>query len=207
MRWLGIAILVLYSAVLLFVEATGTQQDVRPFFSDIPRPSQPALLGINTTRTAFLLCSTALVFTISLLLGQRRGLAAKTRFFYGSQVLVFLYLAVDERFMVHESIGNTLHIADWWALLAVGAAEACLVLWCGELRDRSVWTRIHLGVGIGFFVLMLLLDMLTPQDGTLRLSAEDLSKTWGATFLLFFAFGHLHQEADRLQGGASGTPP
>ncbi|MCP4210963.1 MAG: hypothetical protein GY764_05730, partial [Halieaceae bacterium] len=64
-RWAApaIAVLVIYSLVMLAIEANTSQAFVRNYFSDIE--GEAPFYGINTSISVFFLWATALLFVIS----------------------------------------------------------------------------------------------------------------------------------------------
>lgn len=190
--------LLLYSAALLLVERSGGQEAARWYFTDLDAGG--AFYGINTSICTGLLLGSALVFFLTRRVSDVAAGGARARAFYSSQVLIFLYLALDERLMLHERLGLWFGVGDAWILLA-GTLELA-ALWCwGELPQRGraaiAWL---LGAG-AFFGVMMLVDGALPSGLHFRLSVEDLSKTWSAACLFGFALECHRGELLKCSGG------
>lgn len=201
----------LYSAALLGLEFAYGQAFVRPFFTDIE--GAVPFYAVNTTLSAFLLAGTGLLFAVCLLcLGrgtERRGDAA----FYGSQVLFFLYLAADDRFKGHELVGKIAGVDDAFFLLALGGLEVVLLVGPGGLLRRPRRQRLTLAAASALFALMTIVDAFIPPDLVLRLSVEDLTKTWACALFFWFGWQTLDAEIGRLRAyvstgdGTAAAPP
>jgi len=186
--WLGmgmIAALAIYSIAMLVFEWNHSQDEVRIYLSDII--GEERFYAVNTTICVTLLASTALLFIVALRLLGPVALLNTVRLFFVSQILVFGYLAFDDRFRVHEWLGEKLETADHYYLLLVAAAEFLFLLTIGRSQIQRGKSRLWLTLAAAFFVLMIGVDALAPEDGFLRLSIEDLAKTWGC----FFSFSLL----------------
>lgn len=178
--WLIAPLLALYSAWLIGLELRTSQAHVRPYFSDIE--GNIAFHAVNTTISASLLGGAALLmlFAAASRGGDRRPLLL-------SQAAMFGLLAFDDRFQLHERLGERIGVGDHyvmglWALIEL----ALLAAFC---RPRHVSARMaaFFASGGALFALMFAFDTVVPHDMVLRLSIEDLGKTWGAA--MFFAAG------------------
>lgn len=198
-------LLTIYSATLIAIEWRTSQDHVRHYFTDIEGPVR--LYAINTTLSAGLLWACALLFAIQLLMLERASGRARQRAFCASQILLFAYLGFDDRFLIHETLSDKLGVHDALLLLVIGLAEiACLMLW-GELRSRSRKTLLYLGLAAITFLIMAGIDAFLPSAMVLRLSFEDLFKTWCAFFLFLFAWQVLQQRIREIASGASDHLP
>lgn len=190
------ALLAIYSVVLAGLELRTSQDHVRPYFSDIE--GDVMFHAVNTTLSVALLGGAALLLLFAGF--SRRGAGEGARAFLLGQAAMFGLLAFDDRFQLHERLGYRLGIGDHYVMLVWAAAELGLLLlfW----RPRHVTRRMTalFGAGAGLFAVMLGFDALVPHDMVLRLSIEDLAKTWGAA--MFFAFAW---EAARLHLAACGA--
>jgi hypothetical protein len=178
-------LLIGYSLTIIFIEWRTDQDYVRNYVADISGPVR--FYAVNTTLSAFLLWSTALVFALNTQFLGRGTADAKMRLFYISQFCVFCYLGVDERFMLHEWLGGQLGVNDAWLLLTLGLAEIGLLAFLGELKLRALAIRAPLLMGAVFFSIMVVIDGVFPEKMRLRLSFEDLAKTWGSFSLFLFS--------------------
>lgn len=182
-RTIGFALLAAYSLWLFGLEMSSSQAQVRPYFSDIG--SEMALFGVNTTLSVALLAGAALLLLFAGTAGNRQ--LDRGRLFLMSQAALFAFLAADDRFQLHERIAWRLGIRDHYVTLAWAVAELGLLvaLWRPTLHPLRV-TFLFLAGG-ALFMVSFLVDALAGTDTWLRLSAEDLAKTWGAA--MFFYFG------------------
>lgn len=198
-RWAGIAALGAYSVALIAVEVRISQDFARYFFTDITGPVR--FYAVNTTLSAFLLWSAALVFAGCFVCTRDDGRHTTERAFYLSQVLVFGLLGFDDRFLVHEALGAKLGFSDSLILFGVGALEVGLLITLGGLagahRGRD---RRYLYIAAFFFALMVAIDGLLPKEMVPRLSLEDLSKTWASALLFVFACRIFYDRVNDLKG-------
>jgi hypothetical protein len=188
-RWGGaaaVAALTAYSALLLWVELSSSQAAVRPYFADIEGPVP--FFAVNTTLSVFLLGFAALLllFTAAIL---TEAPARQARPFLLCQAGIFGLLAFDDRFQLHEALNWRLELGgDHYLLIAAGVAQIATIL----LLFRPGWTSpaaiLLFLVGAAFSGAMLLVDILAPAKANLRLSIEDLAKTWGAAMFLAFSW-------------------
>jgi len=184
--------LAVYTAFLVIVELSTSQDFVRHFFTDIEGPVP--FFAVNTTLSVFLLWSTALLFLVCFAILGEGVVPLRVRWFYASQVAVFAFLGFDDRFKVHERLGEWFDMGDHYVLVAVAVAQ------CGFLTILGGRTVLHgaalkcLGLASVLFALMLVVDARFPHDLTLRLSLEDLAKTWACLFFLLFAWSHLSEQ-------------
>jgi hypothetical protein len=179
---------------------------VRPFFSDIEDVSP--LFGINTSLSSFLLAACALVLLFGASVTASPELRAHRRFAL-SQAAVFGFLAADDRFQVHERIAWWIGLPDHFVMLAWASVEvACLALFLRPgVASRSAMK--YFAVGVGLFGVMFLIDAAMPGPAFLRLSFEDLTKSWAAAMFLGFGWStaahHLWLEIETKEFGSQ-TP-
>jgi len=196
-----IGLLVVYTLSLLYAELKYSQGFVRNFFSDEFGPV--FLFGINTTLSASLLWATALLFGISGMLLEGKPAQRREKAFYVSQILMFSYLGLDDRFRLHEYVDQYVPHGETLVLVGAAALEACLLIALGDLKSRPQRTRVYLGIGAVLSAVMLFVDTFLPYDLLLRLSCEDLSKVWAEVFLFLFAFEILRVRIEDLKNRAS----
>jgi hypothetical protein len=193
----GFGVLAVYSAGLLAIEWSTSQDFVRNFFTDIEGPVP--FYAVNTTLSVFLLWTAAVLFLVAAACTADDRGAARWRRFFLSQVCVFAFLGMDDRFKFHEWSARHLGIGDHWVLMAVAVAEAALLVLLGGAlvwRSRSV---LLLGAGTALFGVMFLIDACFPHDMVLRLSLEDLAKTWSAALFCLWAWSLCSRSIDRLR--------
>lgn len=179
--WIFCALLVAYSAALLVTELRTSQDHVRQYFTDIE--GDVLFYAVNTTLSVFLLAGTALL----LLFGALAGPGRDARPLLLTQAGMFGLFAFDDRFQLHERLGYRLGVADHYVMLAWAAAEVVLLLLFWRARHVTPRMALFFLAGTLLFAVMLFFDALVPHDMTLRLSIEDLAKSWGAA--AFFGFG------------------
>lgn len=194
-------LLTAYSLALLYAEFMFSQDFVRKYFAEIRGPTR--LYAINTTLSTFLLWATALVFGVSIMCMEGKTPKKKEMIFYISQVLLFIYLGLDDRLRLHELIGGDLGINDAFIILGFGILEIGLIVFLGDLGKRPRRVRIYLYVAAILFGVMVFVDAFLPRHMILRLSCEDLSKMWADVFLFLFAWeiclNHIAQLKQRAQ--------
>ena len=186
-NWAFFAVLVVYSGVLLVVEANTSQDFVRHYFSDIegPRP----FFAVNTTLSTFLLTGAAMLLVFVVFSGKD-DISSHAKWFFSSQALILSFLAFDDRFQLHEALAYRIGIADHFVMASWAVAEVGLVIAFAKLADITVRAAILVALGGVFFAVMMVFDAVVAHDMTMRLSIEDLAKSWAAA-LFFAASWHL----------------
>lgn len=179
--WTFFAALAAYSVLLLMVEASTSQDYVRHYFSDI-EDGRP-FFAINTSLSMMLLVAGAVLLAFAAAL--QKSAPAMSRWFLWSQVGMLCFLAFDDRFQLHEALAYRIGLADHFIMAAWAAIEIVLILSLARLERISVQSFAFVFAGGGCFVVMMLFDALMPHDMIMRLSIEDLAKSWAAA--LFFA--------------------
>lgn len=192
-----IIILSIYSLALILVELLISQDYARHYFTDITGPVP--LYAVNTTLSSFLLWAVALLFTVNLSFLNEDDINSKEHIFYVSQVWLFCLLGLDDRFKLHEWLGSLLGINDAYLILGLAIVEIIILLFLGNLKNRSRRTKLSLFIAAVFFTLMFLADAFLPSRMILRLSCEDLSKTWSALCLLVFAWEICNSHITKLK--------
>lgn len=170
----------LYSAALVAIELQTSQDYVRQYFTDIR--GDVFLYAVNTTLSTFLLAGTALLLCFAAF-AVPAGQFGRTSWFHLGQAAMFGLLAFDDRFLLHETLGYRLEVDDHYVLLVWAALQGAL-LGLGRASCVTIWTAVLFAAGCAFFALMLAFDALVPHDMVLRLSIEDLAKSWGAALFL-----------------------
>ncbi len=193
LKFLLFAALLCYSAALLGVDFTCSQEHARGYFSDIvdgvdyPLPYY-ALFGINTTLTVVLLSGISILFAVCIGCGNRTERGGKPLFFLWSQFFFFLYLTCDERLLIHEKAGLILGMEDAFLLIGLGIIELLLLFVAGDVMKQGVKLKGCLLVACAFFAAMVFIDAFLPPRMPGRLALEDLSKTWAIVFLFMYAW-------------------
>ena len=193
-----------YTLVLLGVEYRWGQDYVRNYFTDITGPVR--FWGVNTTLSNFVLWAIALLFFVCWLWARENKEDLKKQLFYGLQVLIFAYLGADERFMLHEWLGDLFNSNDAWFLLAVGAVELWALFFLGDVLNQTRRVKGYLFVAAALFGVMVFFDVFVPHRMVLRLSIEDLAKLWSDVFLLLFAWEIFKQQVRRLVAAGGPSP-
>ncbi|MDM8565766.1 hypothetical protein QUF74_08945 [Candidatus Halobeggiatoa sp. HSG11] len=191
MKYHRIFILIaVYSAVLLTVEWQTSQIFIRQFLTDIGQ-YEIAGYAVNTTLSVFLLWAIALLFVISLSCVDKKS---TEYWFFISQIIMFTYLGCDERFLIHENVGRLLGRNDAYLLLGLGLLEVGLLVWLGNLKQKTKLARQFLYTAAILFATMVLIDAKFPKDMVLRLSLEELTKLWADICLFLFAWEIMQQQ-------------
>jgi hypothetical protein len=177
-------LLAVYSAALVVVEWNHGRPGVRPYFSDIV--GQVAFHGVNTTLSASMLWATALVFAM---LRRLDRVSPRRRAFYTSQALMFCYVGIDERFMIHEWFDFETGINDTYLFAVIGLLEIGFLIFLGDLPRMPAAPRRWLVGAALLYGTSAFLDMIEPEGLRVRLALEDLPKTWGGVCLFLFAWG------------------
>ena len=186
---LGIAVvlLTLYSIAIIAIEYVMGATTARYYLTDISGPV--VFYAVNTSLTTMLLALVIYNFVLCL----DRSSIRRDRFLAGgwfiwSQIAIFGFLVLDERFMIHERLGGILGVNDAFILLGLGFIELFLLIKIGDI----VWSKNPKSIAIvlaGFlFGIMIFIDAFLPSELTLRLSLEDLSKTWACFFLFVYSY-------------------
>jgi len=175
-----------YTLALLLFEWRTSQEAVRFFFQDIY--GDTLLKGLNTTICVAFLWGACLLFGVTAWCCRQRSGQEREGLFAISQVLVFFYLACDDRFQIHERIGRQLGVEDAYILVGVGLIEVLLLWRLGGFGRRAVTQRRTVLLAGGLFAAMAFVDAVLPSGLRLRLSVEDLLKTWSCAALLLFAW-------------------
>jgi hypothetical protein len=198
-----LGLLAAYSSALITVELMTSQDYVRQYFDDVNGPVP--FFAVNTTLTVSLLWGTALLFGVAAALAADRRERRLAYWFYLSQVLIFVYLGCDDRFKIHELLGRLLGIGDHYVLLTVGSIEALILATIARpLLPPSAWRRLVAASAL--FAVMIVIDAKAPHDLVLRLSFEDLAKTWSCFGFLLFAWEALQSEIAAVVAAESRRP-
>lgn len=203
-----------YSVAILVTEWRTSQDHIRLYLDDIA--GDVTFYLINTSLSVFLLASTALLAVVTLRVtptatatpsevgdGSESDAAhaslVRFRRFLWSQAAIFAFLALDDRFQVHEKVAGKIDIPDHFVLGSVAIAEVVfLLLWGPRSLLRETPGRWFVA-GAGAFAVMMAIDAFGPEDGRLRLSAEDLMKTWAAWFFVLAAWTLFERQLARLK--------
>lgn len=196
LRLLLVLIIALYSLTLLWIEWSTSQEYVRHFFTDIKGPV--LFYAINTTLSVFLLWIVALLFGICLLFVNRKQ-QPREFFFCISQIIIFTYLGLDDRFLLHEHLSEWLHHNDAYILLGLGLLELGFLIGLGNVSQRPLKAKIFLGSAAILFAVMIVIDAKLPSRLLFRLSLEDLTKLWADVCLVLFAWEILLEKINRLK--------
>ncbi len=184
---IGILLLIIYSIFIIAIEYLFGQPHVREYLGDIK--GDVILFGINTTLTTLFLVLIAYNFILCTVNYKKSEKSEKSFLpFFVLQTALFLYLAIDERFMIHERIGHYLGFESAYLLASIGLFELIILYHYKELNWQKTVKSYTLYLACIFFGIMILLDAFGTADGKLRLSFEDLSKTWAIFFLFIYSF-------------------
>lgn len=186
-----------YALTLVGLELSGQRDLVRQICNDVVGPSRA--YALNTSLCAGLLGGAALLLLFAASVAE----AAHDRRYFRLQAAVFAYLALDDRFLLHETLGRVLAIDDALIILTLGVLQLVLLATLARLRSRSAAARSCLwGAGAAFAV-MVAADFWDERLAAWpRLSIEDGAKAWGAGLLLGYAWELAAQVARRPAHGA-----
>ncbi|EAQ29474.1 hypothetical protein NAP1_01840 [Erythrobacter sp. NAP1] len=172
-----------YSAVLLAVEWSTSQDYVRHYFSDI-EDGRP-FFAVNTTLSTFLLLSSALLLVFGALSGRKES-AKGAHLFAWCQSGMFAFLAFDDRFQLHEALAYKIGIADHFIMMGWAIVQVAILALLARPASIPVRSAGYFIAGVVLFAVMMVFDALMPHDMEMRLSLEDLTKAW-ATAMFFFS--------------------
>jgi len=180
--WIFFGGLVVYSALLIGVEAGTSQEYVRHYFSDIDggRP----FFAINTTLSMMLLASGA-VLMIFAAFAQPASTPRRASLLLFTQAGMLGFLAFDDRFQLHEALAYRLNLGDHFIMAIWALIELIFILVFARRNFVPISSFVFVVIGAVFFVIMMIFDAVLPHDMFLRLSVEDLAKSWAAA--CFFA--------------------
>ncbi len=193
----------LYSITLMLIEVRTSQSYVRNFFADIEGPTP--FHAVNTSLGVWLLLGTALLFAVSASCVRGVHSLRRVHWLYLSQALMFAYFAIDDRFKIHESVGDLIGIGDHFVLLAAALVEFLFLATLGGTALLSGPGRFGLLTGWALAFVMISIDALAPHDALLRLSVEDLAKTGGGLALFYWAWDTLRSRLEALKMDRHGT--
>jgi hypothetical protein len=176
-----IALLGVYTLTILAIEAQSSQDVVRYYLSDVSE-TEP-LFAINTTLSVTLLWAAALLFAVAARLPRTESSG-----WLWSQAAIFLYLGIDDRFLLHETLSRLFRIGDHYFLLSVALLEVGLLVYGWRRGLLSAAAARCLMQASMLFAGMWVIDAFAPHDLRLRLSVEDLCKTWSCYFFARFAW-------------------
>jgi hypothetical protein len=184
-----------YSAVLVGLELREGR-GVLVYLDDPPAPTH--FLHVHTEVSSALLVACAVVFGACRRAEARTGRRDSTSAaFLDTQVVLFLFLAADERFRLLASLTERLGVPEAAPYLLLGAVEGALLLGPGRLLDAPSPARDAAAAGAFLFAISLAMDS-APARLPLRWCAEDLPKVWGGALFLFHAARRLDASLDAL---------
>jgi len=193
----SLILMAIYSLIIIVLELKFGQAYIRHYMTDIEGPVR--FYAINTSISVFLQWACALLFLLAITITEDWSGRGHDRLFYISQVLLFLYLGVDDRFRVHEPLGGIVGFNDAFILLIIGAGELAVLYFLGNLKQYPKKVTIYLLIAGVFFGAMVFIDGFVPSELVLRLSLEDLTKAWASFFLFLFAWEICRDNIKRLR--------
>lgn len=173
----------LYGLTLVGLELSGHRDLTRQICNDVVGPSR--VYALNTSLCAGLLGGAALLLLFAASVAE----SSLDRRYFRLQAALFGYLAMDDRFLLHETLGRVLRIDDALIILALGVVQLVLLATLARLRTRSAAARACLWGAGASFGLMVAADFWDEQLAAWpRLTIEDGAKAWGAALLLAYAW-------------------
>jgi hypothetical protein len=177
-------LLIVYSLTLIITQVNTSEDYVRQYFTDIK--GDVAFYAVNTSISAFLLAATGLVFVLCIPIMNEKTLASERIFIY-TQIFVFFYLAIDDRFQIHDAKG--LPFRGEYLFLLVGFIEGVVLLFYAKILEQDWKIKRPLFVAAVLFCIMFVIDIYGDKMHLyLRLSFEDLCKTWANVFFFLFSY-------------------
>lgn len=188
-------LLVIYSIALMVIDATQSRDFVRIFFTDIGMPYKEAAYaaadghigyGLNTTLSAFFFASAGVMMFFSAL--GRRSTFDRGDLLFLLQGMLLIYLAADDRFLLHERFSQQFYLYSSIIILSVMVLNLFIyiILFRFKYFNNQMVKMLlitgsvsALAAGVDFFI---------PLNFPVRLSLEDLLKLWSAFFFLLFAW-------------------
>jgi hypothetical protein len=184
LAWPMALALLAYSLALILLELRTSQGSVRPYFEDIE--SAEPFFAVNTTLSSMLLFGAALLLFFTA--AEARQAPLRQRLLMAIQGLFCLWTSLDDRFMFHEYLSGALAVGDGWIMAGVGVANALAYLVLFRPADISRGMAACLMGAALFFTVMLYFDTSVFPLAPLRLSMEDLAKSWSSFMFLLFAW-------------------
>lgn len=194
-------LLLIYTIVILSIEFFTSQDFVRNFLTDINGPVP--FYAVNTSLSTLLFVMTGVLFLVSYQVIEKSPHNKKEIWFYISQVFIFIYLGMDDRFMIHERTKHNVGIDGDFIIGFFALAELLVLIYLGKIHKKDLNTKISLLLAGCFTFIMLIFDNLVPEEMLFRLSIEDLSKTWAGFFLLLFSWNFLSNNITKIRGISS----
>lgn len=196
----AVIFLLLYSISILYIEYSTSQKFVRNFLTDIEGPVP--FYAINTTLSYTLLIVSSILFLISAYIVKlNKELRSESELYFNiSQFFIFLYLGLDDQFMFHEKLYHHTGIPGDGIIILIGVLELILLFTIGRITTRTSSVKNSFYLMSIFASLMVVIDLVLPQNMLLRLSLEDLSKTWSAFFISRFSWLFLAENIDKTIG-------
>jgi hypothetical protein len=200
----------LYTLAIAAIEFFGSSRAVRYFLTDIvstcPDYGHLPFYAVNTSLSVFFLWAGAVLFLMAWRCLREQDLGGREELFLVSQMLIFLYLGCDDRFLIHEGLSDRLGFKDWMFFGIMGSLEAFFLLWFGRIFSRSRKVLIDVFLAGFFFSIMFMIDIVVPYGIKMHLSIEDLAKLWSAVFLFKFAWDTCSEKIETLKGLARENP-
>lgn len=190
-RILLISCFMLYALIMIITELLTSQQYIRHYVTDISGPV--FFFAINTTLSAFLLLGASLLFLLNH--SFRRKHTNNNNSFALSQVLIFGFLGLDDRFLFHEKTSDLINNIIQIELIVYPGLfllQAFLIFNLAKEYLASPKILINLCFAILFFSVMFVIDIIIPLHWPMRLATEDTAKVLGSFFLLLYAWDAVH---------------
>ncbi|MBU2652388.1 MAG: hypothetical protein KKA81_15780 [Bacteroidetes bacterium] len=185
--WFLFGLMILYMLGIIILSLINFDGWVMPLYEDIYGPSH--LFALNTTLTMFLLWASALLFIVNAMSESMLENRKRKIIFYLSQALIFFYLGFDDRFRIHEGIGDVFAFDDAFVIIFLGLVEVLILVFYERiLKQPLVKWRYLLIAGI-FFAIMAVADLKSlplEKYGINDTLVEDIPKTWAAFFLMIY---------------------
>jgi len=204
----ALILLCVYTVAMIAIELRLGKEHVRGYFEDIVAGRDYPLIhkvmyGINTSIDVALLAAISVLFLVCVSVSRYASKVSSRLWFECSEVLFFLFAACDERFMIHEKLGNVTSVDNSVYVVLLGVVELLLLYYPGRVLQQpwrlKAWlipVTVCVGISIG-------LDAAFPTKASEMLTIEDLAKTWAMVFMLIYAWQYC---MDAIRSAMRATP-
>jgi hypothetical protein len=177
---------IFYTILFLALNISCSQEQISYYFADISGPV--IFYAVNTTFSVLLLWSTGLIFFLCFIIEIETTKELRRIAFYFSQIIVFWFLAADQRFMLHDFLGEAFQIHKAYILLFWGCLEGLALTWSESFHKASLLAKFNIFIGAFLFFCMFLVSAFIPPDVIMFETTKDMLKIWSSLFILLFSF-------------------
>jgi hypothetical protein len=175
-----------YTSFFLALNIHCTQEQMSYYFADITGPVM--FYAVNTTLSVLLLWGTGLIFLLCFFIETETTRDLRRIAFYFSQIIVFWFLAFDDRFGLHEYLGSAFQIHKAYILLFWGCLEGIALTWSESFHKSSLAAKFNIILAAFLFFCMFLVSALVPPEVIMFETVKDMLKIWSSLFIILFSF-------------------